>query len=384
MRLGLNKMLPHVKEQFLKEFITNKTYGSRDLVYYQELFGLELEGIQVRMVLLRLEDHHEYEHMFALKNIAQDILEGVLLSTTIDGHLLILLQERVDTGALIQEIESVRATFSKFYKLEVTIALSEGDAMLHSRKLYRKMLQCMNHRFYVGEGSLILQQDVEHLDLERQADFALNEEKFCLLVKSGNMDEVSLELDRLFQHLDAMRLEIGVTRSYILQLYAALIRICPADEIASFTSHMTVLATLEPLSALKSFVYDSVRQLTTGYYKSTIHRQSSTVDRMIEIVHSSYMNSELSLSGVANEILYMNPDYLGKIFKKVTGENFSQYVNRIRIEQAADYIRRSGDVKIFELADLFGFGGNSQYFSQVFKKCLGMTPTEYKRCCDQS
>ncbi|MBC2632126.1 helix-turn-helix domain-containing protein, partial [Salmonella enterica subsp. enterica serovar Enteritidis] len=88
-----------------------------------------------------------------------------------------------------------------------------------------------------------------------------------------------------------------------------------------------------------------------------------------------YTSAELSLNGVANQMLYMNPDYLGKIFKKVTGDNFSHYVNRYRIERSTDHIRRSGDVKVFELAELFGFGGNSQYFSQVFKKWTGMTPT---------
>jgi two-component system response regulator YesN len=65
-----------------------------------------------------------------------------------------------------------------------------------------------------------------------------------------------------------------------------------------------------------------------------------------------------------------------------TWETFSHYVNRIRIEKAAEYIRSSGDVKVFELAEMFGFGGNAQYFSQVFKKWTGMTPSEYIKAHD--
>ncbi|WP_338130737.1 AraC family transcriptional regulator [Cohnella ginsengisoli] len=35
------------------------------------------------------------------------------------------------------------------------------------------------------------------------------------------------------------------------------------------------------------------------------------------------------------------------------------------------------DVKIFELAERLGFGDNPQYFSQIFKKYAGCTPSEY-------
>ncbi|MNJ56515.1 HTH-type transcriptional regulator YesS [compost metagenome] len=80
----------------------------------------------------------------------------------------------------------------------------------------------------------------------------------------------------------------------------------------------------------------------------------------------------------------MNPDYLGKVFKQVTGDNFSHYLSRLRIEKAAEQIRRSGDVKVFELADSYGFGGNSKYFSQAFKKWIGMTPTEYRKSLEES
>ena len=39
----------------------------------------------------------------------------------------------------------------------------------------------------------------------------------------------------------------------------------------------------------------------------------------------------------------------------------------------------SRDVKVFELAEMFGFGGNAQYFSQVFKKVTGKTPTDFMK-----
>lgn len=97
MKQRLQKVLPHVKEQFLKEWISNKTYGSQDLEYYQELFGIELNDKTVRLLLFRLEGSYEYEQLFALQNIAQDVLQETLLSATIGGHLLILLEDEGNT-----------------------------------------------------------------------------------------------------------------------------------------------------------------------------------------------------------------------------------------------------------------------------------------------
>ncbi|WP_211748397.1 helix-turn-helix domain-containing protein [Paenibacillus sp. Marseille-Q4541] len=110
-----------------------------------------------------------------------------------------------------------------------------------------------------------------------------------------------------------------------------------------------------------------------------VSRQSVIVYQLLELVHRHYADSDISLSTIARQRLYMNPDYLGKVFKRITGMGFSQYLNQYRIQQACSYMRQKDqDAKIFELAEWFGFGGNPQYFSQVFKKWTGVTPSDFR------
>ncbi|WP_411348942.1 response regulator [Paenibacillus sp. WLX2291] len=381
MRDQFIRMLPQVKEQFLKEFISNKMYGSRDLAYYEGLFHMQLTDRTVRIVLMRVEDSHEYEHLFALKNIAEDVLESVLMGTTIQlqDELLLLIDDPAEPMRLIEGLNRVKDVFAGFYKLDVTVALSEPDELEQLRRMYRDAQQVMNHRFYIGGGSLITRQDIALHDCRTGSGFELDEEQFTLIIKSGQVEQVETEIGRLFATLSELRLDIAVTRSYVLQLYAVMLRLYPEDERSMPTARLAELSRLDTLTGLHDFIRQVALELTGSYYKSNINRQSSVVNKMLQIIEENYTNAELSLNGVANQMLYMNPDYLGKIFKKVTGDNFSHYVNRYRIERATEHIRRSGDVKVFELAELFGFGGNSQYFSQVFKKVTGMTPTEYRR-----
>ena len=122
MKAELEKVMPHVKEQFLKEFVTNKTYGKWDWDYFRSLFKLDFD-YQIRLLLFQLEEGFEFEHLFAIKNIAQEILDSPLLSTTIGNHVLILIEESDHIDQLHERIYHIRDTFQNYYKMDATIAL---------------------------------------------------------------------------------------------------------------------------------------------------------------------------------------------------------------------------------------------------------------------
>lgn len=73
----------------------------------------------------------------------------------------------------------------------------------------------------------------------------------------------------------------------------------------------------------------------------------------------------------------MNVDYVSKKFQKETGIRFSNYLADERIQKAKEYIEASGADRISDIAQRVGFGNNPQYFSQLFKKKTGITPSAY-------
>ena len=75
----------------------------------------------------------------------------------------------------------------------------------------------------------------------------------------------------------------------------------------------------------------------------------------------------------------MNVDYLSKQFAKQTGERFSAYLTRKRIEKAMALLSSCENDKIYNVAEAVGCGNNPQYFSQIFKRAVGMTPSEYSK-----
>jgi len=78
----------------------------------------------------------------------------------------------------------------------------------------------------------------------------------------------------------------------------------------------------------------------------------------------------------AAEKLGISSGYLSRIFKKETGYTFTDYLSYYRVKRAVDLLRE-GELRIYEVADLVGYG-DQRYFSQIFKRIVGLTPTEFK------
>ncbi|MBZ4645326.1 MAG: two-component system, response regulator YesN [Petroclostridium sp.] len=120
-------------------------------------------------------------------------------------------------------------------------------------------------------------------------------------------------------------------------------------------------------------------EIAQANYEHNARRNSVLIDSILKCIDENIQNEQLSLSWIAKEILYMNEDYLGKLFKKEMNENFCHYVKRVRMEKAKKLIEEVKDCKICEVAEQVGCGSNPQYFAQIFKKYTGYTPTEYKK-----
>jgi len=99
--------------------------------------------------------------------------------------------------------------------------------------------------------------------------------------------------------------------------------------------------------------------------------------KVCQYVNENLANPKLSLKWIAENVLYMNVDYLSKKFLKEKGEKFSAYLTRSRIEKAKEMMDRPNPPKIQYIADQVGCGNNPQYFSQIFRKITGVTPSKY-------
>ena len=102
---------------------------------------------------------------------------------------------------------------------------------------------------------------------------------------------------------------------------------------------------------------------------------NKTVDECLSYIEQYYMD-DITLVSLARNI-HRNPIYLSRLIKKVQGKNFSDILTFVRMNKACELLRNQ-DLKAYEVSNKVGFK-DSRYFSQVFRKHYGVTPTEYRK-----
>jgi len=103
--------------------------------------------------------------------------------------------------------------------------------------------------------------------------------------------------------------------------------------------------------------------------------QSSGIIAKAKTYIDSHYRRDISLDDVSREV-EISPYYFSKLFKEETGENFIEYVTNIRMEQAKKLLTNS-ELSMKEICGEIGYA-DPNYFSRIFKKNIGVTPTEYK------
>lgn len=87
-------------------------------------------------------------------------------------------------------------------------------------------------------------------------------------------------------------------------------------------------------------------------------------------------NGSISLEEISSMVGF-NPAYFSTMFKKETGENFMDYVIRIRIQNAKNYLLQT-DLNVDDISNAVGYS-DTKYFTKLFKKKTGLNPSEFRK-----
>lgn len=121
-----------------------------------------------------------------------------------------------------------------------------------------------------------------------------------------------------------------------------------------------------------------LERLTSILFESPSEKQPDTNQILIHTIKnyiSEHLSQNLTLTFLSNLINY-NSSYVSRVFKHETGMNLSEYITLTRIEKAKELLRFSDD-SIRTISEQVGFD-TTQYFSMVFKKQTGLTPSEFR------
>ena len=119
-----------------------------------------------------------------------------------------------------------------------------------------------------------------------------------------------------------------------------------------------------------------VSQAITIRDQNSGNKNRSILKTAVDFIESHYMEEEISLNTVAN-VANVSANHFSALFSQNMGQTFIEYLTSLRMNKAKELLRCTG-MRSSEIAGEIGYK-DAHYFSYLFKKTQGMTPSDYRK-----
>ncbi|MFF2481108.1 response regulator [Paenibacillus sp. NPDC058071] len=191
------------------------------------------------------------------------------------------------------------------------------------------------------------------------------------LLKPSNEEEIIQVLQEVTAELDATRMKERQIEGMRRQL--------EQRERQGAGEPMTVSASASAFASPSALAVTDDSATAENEPARADSRAQVVVSKIKQLTAEHLENRQLSLQWMAQHHLFLNSEYLGKLFRQETGEKFTRYLTAMRMEKAKELMAAHSQLKIYEIAERCGFEQDPQYFTNVFKKEVGVSPVEYRK-----
>ena len=339
---------PYAREQLFRDLLLGKAQassGARQLV--DEL------GCDQRMVLLldfRLKCGFDSLERYVVGNMLGDLLpDGTLLMTTGVDRDVLVLADAMAESSVETAVQVLKKEFKRFETLPMLSSASRTGTLAELSVLFRQAQELLQLNMDENEPALLRPSRNAALPETVNEIFDLE-----ALRQTGSYEELLQELAFSFAKMEAKDYR-PQQRQKLCELAWKLLfedKAAPEDSLPAWADALTA---------------------------AWNHPQPDARSREIFLaIYENLPEPEFSLQTIAQQRLFMSEDHLRRIFSQMTGNRFSAYLEHCRITQARRLLEFQPDMKISRLAELVGYPLDGQYFSKVFRKICGVTPTEYR------
>ncbi|WP_282936476.1 helix-turn-helix domain-containing protein [Paenibacillus sp. RC67] len=395
----IEQQVPLLRAAYFQRLLNGQFVSSRDADVLLKHVGLDLQGMSYLVTIVHLRGFDNgyssdlLEELDMKRVLAKEMLrraldyDGFVYDIADDQFavLFIYKADQVDSyKALVeQKLKETRATINNQLKLVSVYGMgSVCDSLTGISRSYEQAREALNAQIWNNkEGGLWydeLPTDRNHYYFPQDV-----ETRLIHLAKAGDQTEVEHLLDELYrENFEQRHLSMSVMKLFLFEMWGCLVKLLPQMELDQQTvySRMAVLNGSNDSYDSMRKNYESVRDTFQWVCEIANENKKSQnvelIETIIALLQISYMDSELCLDKVADQIR-ISKVYLSQFFKEQTGINFSDYLESLRMEQAKVLLQSSGKT-VNEISEYVGYS-SSNTFCRAFKRLHGVSPTVYKK-----
>ncbi|MBW7453520.1 helix-turn-helix domain-containing protein [Paenibacillus sepulcri] len=372
-------ILTWMRDRFLQDLVLGRKSAGANLK--ESLSRLNLNPYYTYPALALLEpvspDGDEHEMVLLVERMRD------YLQQQVSGGSVVFMDEQNRIGLLFswvskEFLEAIQNMLSQQFNLPVNIGVGKPCSHLYDiNQSYRQASRALKNKFYRGTGQIIYYSELRRY--VSMSDYPADREKDLLdsLKAADSTAEIEEAVNEFYDRL----LENGPID--IKNMYELTVRLLIETEkrLLANTNYVNAynkfeimsivkMQTLQEIKTYVSHFFSGVREVMSPDQKES-HR--SIIKKTIH--HMEQECQAVSLQSVAQKV-YMTPTYLSLLFKLNTGRTFIEHLTDIRIGKAKELLKTT-HYKNYEVAEQVGYQ-DPRYFSQIFKKKVGLSPTEYR------
>ena len=269
------------------------------------------------------------------------------------------------------------------FSVSVGIGDLRGD-LREASQGYLNAMHAIQYQFFAGKACVI-----DYDDISGAAPSAPNAYVDCEFVRSiddvlrnSSIKALGQSAEDFFQHIAQNNGgDIEICRSEVfcvLMLCFSRLTSNNASAQAAILSKYAFfqgILSAQTLAEIQDLFLSILIDLKDYHAVKTVANKQAVVDKILEYLENHYSET-ITLSDVAR-MVYLSPAYVSTLISSETGKTFTDILNGIRVRKAIELIKNSNQ-KYYLIAEQVGFK-EPQYFSIVFKKYTGMSPSDYKQ-----
>ena len=296
--------------------------------------------------------------------------------------MIVSLTESFTIYDLIRVLDRVCTLAASYLGLTLTVGVGapckELSGMARSAAEARTALE---YRSMVGRGQVIYIGDLEPDGGQVLTFEEADERTLTAAVRLGSEQEVRDAAAALAGKIREANPSAGQYNLFLMELVTHLMKMTRrsgvgVEEVFGTGFSLPIQdSALPSLEELEDWCAERYLRLRTLIRRRQTDSAGQTVEAAKEYIRQHYAESDLSVEKLC-AYLHLSSTYFSTLFKRETGTSFTAYVTTVRMEAAAEAIRGTEE-KTYLIAQRCGYE-DPNYFSYVFKRHFGVTPTKYR------
>ncbi|MGP1434266.1 MAG: response regulator [Catonella sp.] len=396
LRENYKASLPVLREQFLNKLIIKKGLFDEESIngYLREynmdignankwiacIVNIELENANIRGELLK---EKELIPIYVKKFIEEKLTpyyRSVVFDSIQDAEPVIIVaidDENSQTG-LTDVMRDVCKSAKRVLGVGITVGIGRSSQTLSEISAsYKTAVDAVGYKKIVGTEDVVYIHDMEPVSTGVLRFEEKDEEELISAIKFGGEDRIAEVASGLANKLDEVKVHSRQYQAYMLRIVTCIMDLMQQYEIslAGIENYMEIVSKIKDGDSFKDWLIGICNNINEGLQQKRESTSKQIINEAKEYILANYTNSELSLEIICR-YLHLSPAYFSSLFKKETGQTYINYLTDIRLNKAVELLSTT-DEKTYMIAEKVGYL-EQNYFSYVFKKKFGVSPTKYR------